>query len=304
MQSILSNLSRAPLRPGLEGLASTAFTALIGLERSLQPLCPSFAPPLSTSPIPCWLRLQTSPVEVSPGVPPPSAPSLQGPTSMQAPPPSLGPHAVTPLSWAKVVGNSTQAPPRRINRTTRMCERRSGYAKVARRSSGQPRTAAESGITSSSSFTSIPLGRHGQTLSDDPPGTSGPSSPRGGKNGVETGSRFARVLRTARMDQQSSAEERTQALQQLLFAAPRSDPTAIDREPHRPGSEAAGRTGYFPSRELPELLRGSTQGAKGRLAPPAAGSLAEGLSPSSPGHLAYECHLSGDFATARHCSNI
>jgi hypothetical protein len=85
----------------------------------------------------------------------------------------------------------------------------------------------ESGETSSS--TSIPLSSRGQTLPmHGSPGNSGPGSPRGGKNGVETGSRFARVLRAARMDQQSSAEERTQALQQLLFAAPRSGPTAMD----------------------------------------------------------------------------
>jgi hypothetical protein len=98
--------------------ASTALTALLGLEKSLQPLCPSSAPPLSTSPLPL-LRIQSSPVEESPGVPPPSAPSLQGATPTQAPPPSLGPHAVTPLSWAKVVGNNTQAPPpRRVQWTT------------------------------------------------------------------------------------------------------------------------------------------------------------------------------------------
>jgi len=75
--------------------------------------------------------------------------------------------------------------------------------------------------------------------------------------------------------------------------------------PNRPGSEAAGRTGNFPLRELPELHRGSTQEAEGRLVPPAAGSLAEGLSPSSPRHLAYyECHLSGDSPFGRPTSTL
>jgi hypothetical protein len=222
MRSILSNLSHAPLRPGLEGLASTALTALIGLEKSLQPLCPSFAPPLSTSPLP-WLRLQTSPVEESPGAPPPSAPVLQGANPTQAPPHSLGSHTVTPLSWAKVVGNSTQAPPQ-----TGQPDNSNVWTPVRRRNSRAPkqRTAAAPGVTSSS--TSIPLGSRGQTHPHGFPGTNGPSSPRGGKNGAETGSRFARGLRAARTDQHSSAEERTQALQQLLFAALRSDPTAMD----------------------------------------------------------------------------
>ena len=222
MRSILSNLSHAPLRPGLEGLASTALTALLGLEKSLQPLCPSSAPPLSTSPLPL-LRIQSSPVEESPGVPPPSAPSLQGATPTQAPPPSLGPHAVTPLSWAKVVGNSTQAPPQ-----TGPADNNSNvWTPVRRRNSRGPmqRTVAESGVTSSS--TSIPLDSRGPTPPHGPPGTSGPSSPRGGKNAAETGSRFARGLRAARTGL-SSPEERTRAFQKLLFATPRSDPAAMD----------------------------------------------------------------------------
>ena len=85
MQSILSNLSHAPLRPGLQGLASTALTALIGLEKSLQPLCPSFAQPLSTSPLPL-LRLQTSPVEESPA---PQPRRSRGPPLRRLPRPFL-----------------------------------------------------------------------------------------------------------------------------------------------------------------------------------------------------------------------
>ena len=74
--------------------------------------------------------------------------------------------------------------------------------------------------------------------------------------------------------------------------------------PHRPGSEAAGRTGNFPARELPELLRGCTQGAEGCLAPPATGFFAGGLAPPSPGHLAYECNLSGDFPSGSPTSTL
>ena len=221
MRSILSNLCHAPLRPGLEGLASTALTALLGLEKSLQPLCPSSAPPRSSSPLPL-LRIQSSPVEESPGVPTPSAPSLQGATPTQAPPPSLGPHAVTPLSWAKVVGNSTQVPPQGPADNNSNV-----WTPVRRRNSraSTQRTVAESGVTSSS--TSIPLDSRGPMPPHGPPGTSGPSSPRGGKNEAETGSRFARGLRAARTGL-SSPEERTRAFQKLLFATPRSDPAAMD----------------------------------------------------------------------------
>ena len=84
MQSIFLNPSDATLRPGLEGLTSTALIALIGLEKTLHlPPPPPQSPPLSAA---------------SPGVLSPS----KKPAS-----PTLGTYAVPFHSRAKVVARST-----------------------------------------------------------------------------------------------------------------------------------------------------------------------------------------------------
>ena len=149
MQSILSNLSHTPLHPGLEGLVSTALTALIGLKKNALP-CASAAPVDLTA---SSAAAPPSLVEESPGVPPPSVPSLKGASPAQASSPSnSGPHAVTPLSWAKVVGNSNLA-------FTQTCQSDNSnvWTPVQRRNSRaqkQQTAAAGSGVTPSP--TSIP----------------------------------------------------------------------------------------------------------------------------------------------------
>ncbi len=97
MQSVYSSPSHATLRPALEGgLTSTVLIALVGLEKNLQqPLyCPGVAPSPDSHP-----QQQSPPLTAaSPGVPSLS----EKPAS-----PTLGPFAVPPHSWAKVVARST-----------------------------------------------------------------------------------------------------------------------------------------------------------------------------------------------------
>ena len=94
MQSIFLDPSHATLRPGLEGLTSTVLTAMIGLEKTLQPLYPNGGAPSSD--------LQ-SPQQKSP---PLNAASLSPSEKLASP--TLGQHAVPPHSWwAKVVARST-----------------------------------------------------------------------------------------------------------------------------------------------------------------------------------------------------
>ena len=107
MQSIFFDPSHATLRPGLEGLTSTVLTALIGLEKTLQPLYPNGGAPSSDLHSP---QQQSPPLNAaSPGAIPPSQ-KLASPT--------LGPHAVPPHSWAKVVARSTLPAGSSIGNTT------------------------------------------------------------------------------------------------------------------------------------------------------------------------------------------
>ena len=83
MQSIFLDPCHATLRPGQEGLTSTALIALIGLEKTLQPLYPHGGAPPSDSHSP---QQQSPPLSAaSPGVLYPS----EKPAS-----PTLGPHAI------------------------------------------------------------------------------------------------------------------------------------------------------------------------------------------------------------------
>ena len=98
MQSVYSSPSHATLRPGLEGLTSTVLIALVGLEKTLQQ--PFYSPGVAPSPD------SHPPPQPSP---PLSAAShgVHSLLSERPASPTLGPFAVPPHSWAKVVARST-----------------------------------------------------------------------------------------------------------------------------------------------------------------------------------------------------
>ena len=170
-----------------------------------------------------------------------------------------------------------------------MCGCRPENATVARRSNGQQQLTP--------SPTSIPSGSRGQTPSP-PPGNQWAQC--GGKNEVETGSRFARDLRAPRTGF-SSPEERTRALQNRLFATPRPDPAAMDAGAAGPPIDQTRKPRDEPVTFLhvncPNFSDAARKESKAAwrhllLALSPEGST---LRPLDILLVYYECHLSGDF---------
>jgi hypothetical protein len=292
MQSILSNLSHAPLRPGLEGLASTALTALLGLEKSLQPLCPSSAPvdliaPSAADPVLSRRR-------ISWGRSHPLSPVAAG----------GHPYAGSPALSRSSCSKSSQLGEGGGQQHSSFPPDGSSGQQLERVDAG-PETPQSRADAADSCGVGCNLLLHldsfGQPWSDAPPWSPGNQWSQFPSRREERGrdgqpicegapSSTDRPFLPGRAD--SGSPEVT-----VCHPALRSsrDGHGGRRSPHRPDSEAAGRTSNLPPSELPELLRRSTQGAEGRLAPLATSFLAGGLPSSPPGHLAYECHLSGDF---------
>ena len=216
MQSIFLDPCHATLRPGLEGLTSTVLTALIGLEKTLQPLYPNGGAPSSDLHSP---QQQSPPLNAA-------SPVVLSPSEKLASP-TLGPHAVPPHSWAKVVARSTLPAGSSLPPLDHLlADPTNAWSPVGPRSRRERKQRIGTGPV----VTPSPLSANrGPTPPAGPRWNNGLSSPPERKSGaVAGGTSFAQDLRAVRLTPLSQ-EEQARTLQQLLFAPPPSD-AAMDTE--------------------------------------------------------------------------
>ena len=115
MGDILPSTSLSALRLSLEGMSSTVIIALVGLEKSLQPLCRPSETPLPTG-APLLLLPPSPPESGFPGTRSTLTTGIQDSVPLNSPallpsPPTMGAHKVSTSSWAKIVANITPAAP-------------------------------------------------------------------------------------------------------------------------------------------------------------------------------------------------
>ena len=208
--------SQVPLMQPSVGITSTVLIALIGLEKTLQPLYPNGGAPSSDLHSP---QQQSPPLNAAfPGVIPPSQ-KLASPT--------LGPHAVPPHSWAKVVARSTLTAGSSLLTLDRLqADSTNAWSPIGPRN----RRERKQRIGTGPMVTPSPLSANrGPTPPAGPRWNNGLSSPPERKSGAVAGvTSFAQDLRAVRLTPLSQ-EEQARTLQQLLFAPPPSD-AAMDME--------------------------------------------------------------------------